>query len=97
MFIARVSKQDFKTSDLTLAHGELHLHIIVTIDACVAKYEFCPEGIQPCNMTESFIEEDTRHKKRCTQDNDASVPFKVGTLGPLTVLIIVVSCPIVFF
>ena len=30
---------------------------------------------------ETFIEEDTRYKKHCTQDNDASVPFKVGALG----------------
>ena len=27
-----------------------------------------------------------RYKKHCTQDNDTSVPFKVGTLGPHTVL-----------
>ena len=30
---------------------------------------------------ETSIEDDTRCKKRCTQDTDASVPFKVGTLG----------------
>ena len=35
---------------------------------------------------ETFIEEDTRYKKYCTWDNDASVPFKGGTLGPDTVL-----------
>ena len=35
---------------------------------------------------QTFIKEDTRYKKHCTQDNDASVPFKVGTLGPHTVL-----------
>ena len=35
---------------------------------------------------ETFIEEDTRHKKHCTQNNDASVPFKGGILGPHTVL-----------
>ena len=45
---------------------------------------------------EVFIEEDTRYKKHCTQDNDASVPFKVGTLGPHTVLPVANSCPIVF-
>ena len=38
-----------------------------------------------------------RYKKHCAQDNDASVPFKVGILGPHTVLPIVTSCPIVFF
>ena len=36
-----------------------------------------------CKM-ETFIE-DTRYKKHCTEDHDASVPFKVGTLGPHTV------------
>ena len=30
---------------------------------------------------ETFIEEDRRYKKHCTQDNNASVPFKVSTLG----------------
>ena len=47
-------------------------------------YKVCPEGIQACTMKkiEPFIEEDTRYKKHCTQDNDTSVPFKVGTLGP---------------
>ena len=37
-----------------------------------------------------------RCKKHCTQDNDVSVPLKVGTLGPHTILPIVISCPIVF-
>ena len=46
--------------------------------------------------TETFIEEDTRYKNHCTQDNDASVPFKVGTSGPHTGLPIAISCPIVF-
>ena len=45
---------------------------------------------------ETFIEEDTRYKKHCTQDNDTSVPFKVGTLGLHTVLPIAISCHIVF-
>ena len=45
---------------------------------------------------ETFVEEDTRHKKHCTQDNDTSVPFKVGTVGPHTVLPITISCPVVF-
>ena len=35
---------------------------------------------------ETFIEEHTSYKKHCTQDNDASVPFKASTLGPHTVL-----------
>ena len=45
---------------------------------------------------ETFIEEDTRYKKHCTQDNDASVSFKVVTLKPHTVLPIARSRPIVF-
>ena len=50
-------------------------------------YEVCPESIQHVLWKiETFTEEDTRYKKHCTQDNDASVPFKVGTLGPHTVL-----------
>ena len=45
---------------------------------------------------ETLIEEDTRYKKHCTWDNDSSVPFKVDTLGPHTVLPIAISCPVVF-
>ena len=45
---------------------------------------------------ETFIDEVTRWKKHCTQDKDASVPFKVGTLGPHTVLPIAISCPVIF-
>ena len=30
---------------------------------------------------ETFTEEDIRYKKHCTEGNDISVPFKVGTLG----------------
>ena len=37
-----------------------------------------------------------RYKKHCTQDNDTSVPFKVGTLGPHTVFPITISCPLYF-
>ena len=43
-----------------------------------------------------ILEEGTRYKKHCTQDNDASVHFKVGTLGPHTSLPIFISCPTVF-
>ena len=57
--------------------------------------EVHPEGIQPCNMKYRHIYW-RRYKKHCTQDNDASVPFKVGTLGPHTVLPVAISCPIVF-
>ena len=39
--------------------------------------------------------EDTRYKKHCTQGSDASVPFKVGTLGPHTVLPVSISCPVI--
>ena len=45
---------------------------------------------------ETFIEEDTRYNKHYTYDNDTSVPFKVGTLGPHAVLSIAISCPIIF-
>ena len=38
----------------------------------------------------------SRYKKHWTQDNDDSVPFKIGTLGPHTVLPITISCPIIF-
>ena len=34
-----------------------------------------------------------RYKKHCTQDNDNSVPF---TLGPHTILLITISCPVIF-
>ena len=33
-----------------------------------------------------------RYKKHCTQDNDTSVPFKAGTLGPHTVLLASLHC-----
>ena len=41
---------------------------------------------------ETFFKEDTKYKKHCTQDNNASVPFKVGTLEPHTVLLTAVRC-----
>ena len=41
-------------------------------------HKVCPEGIQPCNMKYRHIYW-RRYKKHCTQDNDASVPFQVGT------------------
>ena len=44
----------------------------------------------------TFIEEDARHNKYCTEDNDTSVPFKVGTLRPHTILPITISCPSYF-
>ena len=58
-------------------------------------YEVCPEGIQPCTMKNKDIYW-RRYKKHCIQDNDTSVPFRVGTLGPHTVLLIAISCPILF-
>ena len=36
-----------------------------------------------------------RYKKHCTWDNEASVPFKVGTLGPHIVPPVTISCPVV--
>ena len=53
-----------------------------------------PESIQLWKI-ETLIEGDTRYKKHCTQDNDALVPFKVGTLGPQTVLPIALSYPVI--
>ena len=46
--------------------------------------------------TETMIEEDIKYKKHYIQDNDASVPFKVGTLGPHILLPITISCPSYF-
>ena len=46
---------------------------------------------------ETFIEEDTRYKKHCAQDNDISVFFKVGTLGAHTVLPVAISYPAWYF
>ena len=37
-----------------------------------------------------------KYNKHCTQDNDASVPFKAGTLGPHTVLPVAISYPLAF-
>ena len=56
--------------------------------------EVCPEGIQTCKMKNRYYWR--RYKKHCTQDNDTSVSFKVGTLGPHTVLPITISYPVVF-
>ena len=45
----------------------------------------CTESVQPCAMkTRRFIEDNTRNIVH--KDKDASFPFKVYTLGPLTVL-----------
>ena len=44
-------------------------------------YKVCPEGIQPCNMKNRDFYW-WRYKKHRTKDIDASVLFKVGTLGP---------------
>ena len=48
---------------------------------------------------ETFIEEDIRYKKHCTQDNDIRVPFKAGALGAHIVLSVAISChqlPLIF-
>ena len=60
-----------------------------------AIYDVSPGGIQPYNMKNTDIYW-RKYKKHCAWDNDSSVPFKVGTLGPHTVLPIAISCPIVF-
>ena len=47
----------------------------------------CPEVYSHVTRKiEAFIEEDTRYKKHCTQNNDTSVSFTVGTMRPHTVL-----------
>ena len=67
--------------------------VLLGKEAC----EVCPEGSSHVMWKiETFIEEDARHKSHCTEDKDASVPFKAGTLGPHTVLPIAINCPIVF-
>ena len=53
-----------------------------------------PESIQPCTMKNRDIYWG-RYKKHCTQDNDASVPFKVAPWD-LTPLLPAISCLIVF-
>ena len=53
-------------------------------------YEVCLETIQPYNMKSRDIYW-RRYKKHCTEDNDNSVPFKVGTLGPHKVHPIAIS------
>ena len=58
-------------------------------------YEVCPESMKPCTMKNRDIYW-RKYNKHCTQDNDASVPFKAGTLGPHTVVSIAISCPIMF-
>ena len=55
------------------------------------KYEVCPENIQPCTKGNRDIYW-RRYKKHCTQDNDTSVPFQVGTLGSHTVLPTAARC-----
>ena len=45
---------------------------------------------------ETFIEEDTRYKKHCAQDNHTSVSSKVGAFGPRTGLPIAISCIVTF-
>ena len=63
----------------------------------VSMYEVCPEvSSHIIWKIEVFIEEDTRYMKHCTYNNDTSVPFKVGTLKPHTVLPIAFSFPDVF-
>ena len=58
-------------------------------------YMVCPESIQPCSIKNRDIY-CRRCKKHCTYNNDTSVPFKVGTSGPHTVLPNAISCPVIF-
>ena len=45
-------------------------------------YKISPEDTQPCNVKNRNIYWRRRYKKHGTQDSDASVPLKAGTLGP---------------
>ena len=62
----------------------------------LTQYHTKPVQKVSSHTVETFIEEDTRYKKHCTEDNDVSVPFKVGALGPHTVLPIAIGCPVIF-
>ena len=55
------------------------------------------KSLQPSNIKkDTFIEEDTRYKRQCAKDNGASVPIKLGTLEPHTVLPISISYTVIF-
>ena len=58
-------------------------------------HEVCPESTQPCTMKNRDVCW-RRYKKHCTWDNDASVPLKVDTSGPHTVVPITISFPVIF-
>ena len=77
-----------------LNHGNYTICILYFIYAYTMSVQ--KVSIHVVWKTETFIEEDTRYKKHYTQDNDTSVPFKGGTLGPHTVLPIAISCSIIF-
>ena len=59
------------------------------------RHEVCSEDIESCGMKIWDIYW-RRYKKHCTQDNHTLVPFKVGTLGPHTVLSVSIIYPVVF-
>ena len=62
----------------------------------MVKYEDCSESIQPRAMEHRDIYW-RRYKKHCAQDSDTSVPCKVGTLGPHTVLPIAIGYSVIFY
>ena len=61
-----------------------------------ALYEVCPESTQPHTMKNRGIYWRSYKIQHCTWDNDASFPFKVGTLGPHTGLPFTINWPIIF-
>ena len=80
--------------------GYFRVFVILTMIKGIKKEnvcKFCIEGIQQCNMKNRDIYW-RRYKIQETLyiGQDASVPFKIGTLGPHTVLPIALSYPIVF-
>ena len=60
-------------------------------------YKVCPEGTQPCNWKNRDIYWSTyKIQETLYIGYDATVPFKVGTLGPHTILPIIISCPVIY-
>lgn len=49
-------------------------------------YEVCPGSILPCSIKKKHLGEKIQDIRNCTENNDVSVPFEVGTLEPHTVL-----------
>ena len=89
-----IENEDLYLSKHFWVYISLYIYTYMQIYVYTRSVQKLPShGIQ---KIETFIEKGTRYKKYCTQDNDASVPFKVGTFRPHTILPITISCPMVF-